>query len=139
MEALLPGHFWKTPFIWEPGCPEPSASAGLRFVEADPLWLAQAVSAVMANSLDESDQRCPDLLRRCVQQCTHAQCLPQGRVQRTQCLATTIGITRPNGANAEPLTNIAMTLRSITVALCSPSVGHGLRWRMLILQNRRLK
>jgi hypothetical protein len=56
MEALLPGHFWKTPFIWEPGCPEPSASAGLRFVEADPLWLAQAVSAVMANSLDESDQ-----------------------------------------------------------------------------------
>src|SRR5688572_23607704 len=56
MEALLPGHFWKTPFVWEPGCPEPGASTGLRFVEADPQWLAQALSCVLANSLDESDQ-----------------------------------------------------------------------------------
>jgi ribosomal protein S18 acetylase RimI-like enzyme len=60
MEALRPGHYWKTPFIWEPGCPEPPARSSLRFVAADPDWLSGAMADVMSNSLDESDRYCVD-------------------------------------------------------------------------------
>ena len=56
MQAPSPGQFWKTPFIWEPGCPAPTSYGALRFVEADTQWLEQALGNVMANSLDESDQ-----------------------------------------------------------------------------------
>jgi ribosomal protein S18 acetylase RimI-like enzyme len=56
MEALQPGHFWKTPFIWEPGCPEPAAASSLGFVDADDAWLGDALAEVMSHSLDESDQ-----------------------------------------------------------------------------------
>jgi ribosomal protein S18 acetylase RimI-like enzyme len=56
MEALRPGHHWKTPFIWEPGCPEPSATSTLRFAAVDDEWLSGAAGLVLSNSLDESDR-----------------------------------------------------------------------------------
>jgi ribosomal protein S18 acetylase RimI-like enzyme len=56
MDALLPGHYWKTPFIWEPGCPEPSARSSLQFAVAHEDWLRGAVAQVMSDSLDESDK-----------------------------------------------------------------------------------
>lgn len=56
MDALQPGHYWKTPFLWEPGCREPAAAPGLRFDAADDGWLAGAIAEVMAHSLDESDR-----------------------------------------------------------------------------------
>jgi len=56
MEDLRPGHYWKTPFIWEPGCPEPSAKSSLRFAAVDDEWLLGAMARVMSDSLDESDR-----------------------------------------------------------------------------------
>jgi ribosomal protein S18 acetylase RimI-like enzyme len=56
MEAPQPGHFWKTPFFWSPGATLPSPSASLQFRAAETGWLAEAVSEVMASSIDESDQ-----------------------------------------------------------------------------------
>lgn len=56
MDALAPGHYWKTPFIWEPGCPLRAAEGVLRFESAVEPWLRQSLAAVMANSLDESDR-----------------------------------------------------------------------------------
>ena len=56
MEQLPIGHYWKTPFIWEPGCPEPASTTSLRFEAADPDWLQDAMARVMSDSLDESDQ-----------------------------------------------------------------------------------
>jgi ribosomal protein S18 acetylase RimI-like enzyme len=56
MEALKPGHFWKTPFLWTPGCKAPGPASKLRFDAAEPGWLEQAVASVMATSADESDQ-----------------------------------------------------------------------------------
>ena len=56
MDAPAPGHYWKTPFIWEPGCPLPPAEGTLRYESAPEPWLRQSIAAVMANSLDESDQ-----------------------------------------------------------------------------------
>jgi ribosomal protein S18 acetylase RimI-like enzyme len=56
MEALQSGHYWKTPFIWEPGCPEPVAAAGVHFEEATDEWLATALAEVLSHSLDEADQ-----------------------------------------------------------------------------------
>jgi ribosomal protein S18 acetylase RimI-like enzyme len=55
-EPLRPGHFWKTPFVWEPGCPEPGPADGLAFEPAPQDWLHGALAAVMADSLDESDR-----------------------------------------------------------------------------------
>jgi ribosomal protein S18 acetylase RimI-like enzyme len=55
-EPLRPGHFWKTPFVWEPGCPEPAAADGLVYEPASTEWLHEAMAAVMADSLDESDR-----------------------------------------------------------------------------------
>jgi len=54
--ANSPGQFWKTPFVWQAGCPEPPISARLRFEPADDLWLHGALQQVMATSLNESDQ-----------------------------------------------------------------------------------
>jgi ribosomal protein S18 acetylase RimI-like enzyme len=56
MEPLRPGHFWKTPFIWEPGCQEPQSVAAVCFEEAPDAWLNSALAQVMSHSLDESDQ-----------------------------------------------------------------------------------
>lgn len=64
-EALRPGHFWKTPFLWTPGAAgrdafasdeHAKASPPLAFVAADPAWLESAVAEVMAASADPSDQ-----------------------------------------------------------------------------------
>jgi ribosomal protein S18 acetylase RimI-like enzyme len=49
------GHFWKVPFSWEPGLPVPPGAGRLRYRPADPEWLREALSIVMASSLDESD------------------------------------------------------------------------------------
>ena len=56
MEPPQPGHFWKTPFIWEPGCPQPPVASALGFLDADDAWLGDALAEVMSHSLDESDQ-----------------------------------------------------------------------------------
>ena len=56
MDDLQPGHYWKTPFLWEPGCPLPPAEAALHFEAVDDDWLHDAIAAVMADSLDASDQ-----------------------------------------------------------------------------------
>ena len=56
MDALKPGHYWKTPFIWEPGCPEPPGTGSLRYEPAERAWLEEAITATMGQSLDESDR-----------------------------------------------------------------------------------
>ena len=56
MDVPQPGHFWKTPFIWEHGCTLPPATSGLRFSSPEPDWLARAMAGVMETSVDESDQ-----------------------------------------------------------------------------------
>lgn len=56
MGPLQPGHYWKTPFIWEPGCAEPPVAARVRFEAAPRDWLSTAIGQVMAHSLDESDR-----------------------------------------------------------------------------------
>lgn len=57
MDTLSPDHYWKTPFIWEPSCREPpSASVPLRFEPVAEDWLREAIAAVMADSMDESDR-----------------------------------------------------------------------------------
>jgi ribosomal protein S18 acetylase RimI-like enzyme len=56
MEVLQPGHYWKTPFVWEPGCPQPHPEAALVFEPTPEHWLLDAVASVMADSLDESDR-----------------------------------------------------------------------------------
>jgi ribosomal protein S18 acetylase RimI-like enzyme len=53
---LLPGHYWKTPFLWEPGCPEPRSTRALRFEPATHEALLVAVGQVMASSSDPSDR-----------------------------------------------------------------------------------
>src|SRR5882672_11795271 len=53
MDVPQPGHFWKTPFIWEHGCTLPPATSGLRFSSPEPDWLAQAMASVMETSVDE--------------------------------------------------------------------------------------
>lgn len=56
MDPPQPGHFWKTPFYWEPGCPQPPSDPALAFEPATAGWLHGAVAQVMASSIDESDQ-----------------------------------------------------------------------------------
>ncbi len=56
MEAPLPGHRWKTPFVWEPGRPPPSTAQRLAFEAAPHDWLLATVARVMASSADESDK-----------------------------------------------------------------------------------
>ena len=56
MEPLQPDHYWKTPFIWEPGGPVPSAESGLTYEAAPDNWLLSAVAQVMSSSIDASDR-----------------------------------------------------------------------------------
>lgn len=56
MAPLQPGHYWKTPFLWEPGCAEPEPARALRFEPAPHEWLLSAMGQVMASSADPSDQ-----------------------------------------------------------------------------------
>jgi GNAT superfamily N-acetyltransferase len=51
-----PGHHWKTPFVWEAGCPEPAPSGRLRFRAVDESWLREALVAILSSSLSEADQ-----------------------------------------------------------------------------------
>ena len=56
MDAAQPGHYWKTPFIWEPGCPEAPLRGALHFEVAGDDWLHRAIGTVMSSSLDASDR-----------------------------------------------------------------------------------
>lgn len=56
MDPLQPGHYWKTPFLWEPGCQVPGPAPALHFEPAPAEWLTGAISQVMASSGDPSDQ-----------------------------------------------------------------------------------
>ena len=56
MDTLAPGHYWKTPFIWEPGCLVPPDASALRYEAAPKAWLRETIAAAMAQSLDESDK-----------------------------------------------------------------------------------
>jgi ribosomal protein S18 acetylase RimI-like enzyme len=55
-QALAPGNYWKTPFIWEPACASPAPAVALTFEAAPEDWLAHAVQQIMAHSLDASDR-----------------------------------------------------------------------------------
>src|SRR3954469_13765013 len=54
MEKPLPGQYWKTPFVWEPGCPAPQPAKHLRFEIAPADWLSGAVARALSSSIDES-------------------------------------------------------------------------------------
>ena len=56
MDQLKPGHYWKTPFYWERGCPEPPADSQLNFEVATDEWLRSAIGRVMEAGTDTSDQ-----------------------------------------------------------------------------------
>ena len=56
MDQLKPGHYWKTPFYWERGCPEPPADSQLNFEVATEEWLRSAIGRVMEAGTDVSDQ-----------------------------------------------------------------------------------
>ena len=53
---VRPGYYLKIPFVWEPGCPVPSRVSRLHFRAAPTEWLAEALSEVLATSLDPADQ-----------------------------------------------------------------------------------
>ena len=56
MDTLKPGHYWKTPFYWESGCPLPPAAHKLSFESASDEALRPLIASVMATSMDESDR-----------------------------------------------------------------------------------
>jgi ribosomal protein S18 acetylase RimI-like enzyme len=56
MDTPEPGHYWKTPFYWEPGCPLPPPERGLRFEPATDDALRPLIGAAMVSSMDESDR-----------------------------------------------------------------------------------
>lgn len=58
MDTLTAGHYWKTPFVWEPGMREPPSVGKLSFDAAPSAWWREAIGAVMASSMDESDVAC---------------------------------------------------------------------------------
>lgn len=70
MDTLEPGHYWKTPFAWEPGSPaapnrrvaSPEPIDRLTFGETDPEWLERAVAQVMATSLDRANRHAVETL-----------------------------------------------------------------------------
>ena len=56
MDTLQTGHYWKTPFYWESGCPQPPPKRKLTFEPTSDEVLRSAIGAVMATSMDESDR-----------------------------------------------------------------------------------
>jgi GNAT superfamily N-acetyltransferase len=56
MDAPQAGHYWKTPFYWEPGCAEPPIKSPLTFEPVGEAWLRDAIGRVMAAGTDESDR-----------------------------------------------------------------------------------
>jgi len=61
MHSADTGKYWKTPFVWEPGCPEP-LSATLQFEAVQLEAIPSAMADVMAASVDESDRHVVDTL-----------------------------------------------------------------------------
>lgn len=56
MDPLQPGHYWKTPFLWEPGCAAPSPPpGGIGFRPISSESAVPLIGKAMANSRDESD------------------------------------------------------------------------------------
>lgn len=53
--TLPPGHYWKTPFYWELGCPSPPPGSRLAFEPISDESLRPLLAEVMATSIDESD------------------------------------------------------------------------------------
>jgi len=56
VDPLQPGHYWKTPFYWESGCPQPPLERSLFFEPVSDEALRPLIGAVMATSMDESDR-----------------------------------------------------------------------------------
>jgi ribosomal protein S18 acetylase RimI-like enzyme len=56
MPSASPGHFWKTPFVFEFNGSLPAASNRLRYETLDEAWLRVALRETLARSLSESDQ-----------------------------------------------------------------------------------
>lgn len=56
MQPLRPGHYWKTPFHWESGCPLPPSTSSLDFVAVSDEALRPMIGAVLSASMDESDR-----------------------------------------------------------------------------------
>ena len=56
MDAPQPGHYWKTPFYWEPGCPPPPESGALACSPIADEALRPMIGAVMAAGTDASDR-----------------------------------------------------------------------------------
>ena len=53
---MRPDHYLKIPFEWQPGCPVPNGTSGLIFKPAPADWMEEALSRVLATSLDPADQ-----------------------------------------------------------------------------------
>ena len=56
MDALQPGHYWKTPFYWESGCRLPPPERRLSFEAVSDESLRPVIGTVMTTSMDESDK-----------------------------------------------------------------------------------
>jgi len=56
MDTPEPGHYWKTPFYWESGCPLPPMETRLHFEPISDEDLRPLIGAAMATSMDESDR-----------------------------------------------------------------------------------
>ena len=50
------GYYLKIPFVWQPGCPVPGQATHLCFRPAPNDWLEDALSEVLATSLDPATQ-----------------------------------------------------------------------------------
>lgn len=55
-ETLRPGCYWKTPFYWEPGCPDAPPPGEVAFAPVSDEELRPLIGAVMATSMDASDR-----------------------------------------------------------------------------------
>lgn len=56
MEPAQPGHFWKIPFYWQPGCAVPPPEGRLEYKDVDRASLEALVGEIMSTGPDESDQ-----------------------------------------------------------------------------------
>jgi ribosomal protein S18 acetylase RimI-like enzyme len=56
LDAPQPGHYWKTPFYWESGCPLPPSECSLRFEPVSDEALRSIIGAVMVTSMDDADK-----------------------------------------------------------------------------------
>ena len=56
MTELKPGHYWKTPFYWESGCPIPPKKSELSYEPVTDDALRPLIRTVMTTSMDGSDK-----------------------------------------------------------------------------------